>query len=541
MSRLPARLLALPLLALAGAARAGVVRGDAADLERVYAPRRVAVLVGVQEYADATLQGLRFPAKDARDLGAALGDAGIGGFDRVFVVEGGAATTAAGIERAIGVATADLQRDDTFVLYLSGHGTLTLDPALGSRLWFLPSDGQLDAPERTGIAIADLEARVSDLPARRRVLIMDTCHNGRTGGALAGRSAVNPPTAQLLAGLRGEAPAPRGLREVSESEARLFAAQYHQPAMEDPALENGVYTHFLLEAITSRRPAADLDGDGLVDVAEAHDFARDRTIAHTGGLQVPRAEYRIVGKEEIWLAGDASRRSRAEHALLSGVDEVLASARVLVDGIPRGPAVGLTAVAPGRHAVEVQSEDGRTLARKTVRFEAGATLPVEDLFASQRSRAFTLLGAAAVHGAAADAWSPLGGELEVGWIARRSGSLRWGLHGRGAVGVGTLTDVAGVGATGLVSAGASAGWGPGGLSVGPSLEVGVPWRTFGEGPAARSQAGLAALPGARALWTARVGPRQLVLRYDTRLMPWRYGAAWATVWHHGVAVGLSSR
>lgn len=529
------------MFGFAGASLAGVVQGDAADLDAAYAPQRVAVLVGVQDYDDPELQGLRFPGKDARDLGAALQDPGVGGFDRVLVVDGGAATTADAIERAIGVASADLQRDDTFVLYLSGHGTLTLDPALGTRLWFLPSDGRLDAPEQTGISIADLEAWVADLPARRRVLVMDTCHNGRTTGPLAGRSAISPSTRQRLAGLRGEAPAPRGLREVSESEARLFAAQYHQPAMEDPLLENGVYTHYLLQAITAQRSSADLDGDGLVDVAEAHDHARDKTIAHTGGMQVPRAEYRIVGKEEIWLAGDPSRRTRAEHALLSGVDEILSSARVLVDGIPRGAAVGLTAIAPGRHAIEIQSDDGRTLARKTLKVEAGDTLPVEDLLSSQRSRSFVALGASAVHGQKADAWSPLGGELEMGWFAPRTRSFRWGVHGRALVGGGPLDDVEGDGTTGLVSFGASAGWGPGGLGVGPMLELGLPWRTVDDGNRVASQAALTAQPGARAVWMTPLAGRELVVRYDTRLMPWRYEASWTSVWHHGVAVGLTTR
>jgi hypothetical protein len=293
--------------------------------------------------------------------------------------------------------------------------------------------------------------------------------------------------------------------------------------------------------MTDQRAAADLDGDGLVDVAEAHDFARDKTIAHTGGMQVPRAEYRIVGKEEIWLAGDASARTRAEHALLSGVDEILASARVFVDGVPRGPAVGLTAIEPGRRAVEVQSEDGRTLAKKTVRFEAGATLPVEDLFRQGRSAAYVALGGAAVHGAQADAWNPLGGEVELGWLAPRSGAFGWGVHGRGSVGAGQLGDVQGAGTTGLVSAGASAGWGPGGLRIGPSLELGAPWRTFEDGTGTASQAALTALPGARALWTTPVGQRALVVRYDARLMPWRYEADWTSVWHHGIAVGLSTR
>ena len=84
----------------------------------------------------------------------------------------------------------------------------------------------------------------------------------------------------------------------------------------------------------------------LVDVAEAHDFARDRTMQHTGGIQVPRAEYRIVGREEIYLAGNPLERSAAEQALLSACDQLLAQARLLVDGIPRGEFPGLLAVQP---------------------------------------------------------------------------------------------------------------------------------------------------------------------------------------------------
>lgn len=536
-----------PLLAIvaASAAHAGVVKGEASGLDDVYAARRVAVLVGVQDYADPTLQGLRFPAKDARDLGAALEDPAIGGFDRVFVVEGAESTSRAAIERAIAVASADLQRDDTFLLYLSGHGTLTLDATEGSRLWFLPSDGELSRPEQTGLAIAELEEMVSDLPARRRVLVMDTCHNGRaTGGGLAGRAKVNTPTAQLLAGLRGEPPAPRGLREVSESEARLFAAQYHQPAMEDPELQNGVYTHFLLKSLTDQRAAADLDRDGLVDAAEAHDFARDKTIAHTGGMQVPRAEYRIVGKEEIWLAGDPRERRRAEHALLSGVDQVLAQAKLLVDGVARGPAVGLTAVEPGRRDISLVDDEGRTLVRRKVSLEAGATLPVEDLFEEAPSRFVALAGGAAVHGAGSDQWPGYGGELEVGWMAPRRGPhVQWEAHGRVTATQGAVTVAeAPVDATaGLAALGGSVGFGGRAVTVGPQLELGVPWRSFEDDLGRHDQGSVTVVPGARALLLAPLGQRELVVRYDARFVPWRHDAAWTSVWHHGLAVGVTTR
>ena len=154
-----------------GPAHAGVVAGGGDTGAGVWDARRVAVVIGVQDYSDPTLQGLRFPEKDARDLASVLESDAAGGFDQVFVISGAAATTADGIRRALAVATADLQRDDTFFVYLSGHGTLTLDPREGSRLWFLPSDAQLDAPEDTGIAIAELEHLVNSQAARRRVLV----------------------------------------------------------------------------------------------------------------------------------------------------------------------------------------------------------------------------------------------------------------------------------------------------------------------------------------------------------------------------------
>ncbi len=522
-------------------ALAGVVQGNDLALDQVYEPRRVAVLVGVQDYGDPALQGLRFAAKDARDLGSALGDPFIGDFDRVVVIEGQQATSREGILHALGVATADLQRDDTFLLYMSGHGTLTLDPRDGSRLWFLPSDGQLESPEQTGLAVSELEEMVNELPARRRVLVLDTCHNGRSDS----KSNLNGATASLLQGFRGEPPAPRNLREVSESEARLYAAQYYQPAMEDPELENGVYTHFLLSALTDQAAAADLDRDGLVDVAEAHDHARDKTIAHTGGLQVPRAEYRIVGREEIYLSGDPNRRSVAEMALISACDQILAKAKLLVDGIPRGSLPGLTAIEPGRHELEVQTEDGRTLARQTVNLEAGHTLPIESIIADdRRSRVMVAAGASVRHGEGWESFHPFAGELELAWIdpVRLPTWLRSDAHLRVSAASGTVaeqlptTSVFG----GFAAGGLSLGLRGGPISVGPLAELVVPWRTFTNETGSFDQAGLTWAGGGRVLWTQPVGAAEIAVRIDSRYVPFSTADERSSLWHHGVALGFTT-
>ena len=49
------------------------------------------------------------------------------------------------------------------------------------------------------------------------------------------------------------------------------------------------------------------------------------TIARTG-MQVLVAEYRIVGREEIYLAGSEATRNAAEKALVTAQDSILGAA-----------------------------------------------------------------------------------------------------------------------------------------------------------------------------------------------------------------------
>lgn len=522
------------MIALLASAWAAVVPVQPGAADAAWAPRRVAVVIGIQEYTDPALQGLRFPTKDARDLGAALQSRDVGGFDQVFVITGAAATRRDDLRRALAVATADLGRDDTFLLYLSGHGTLTLDPLEGSRLWVLPSDARLDDPDRTGIAVAELEELVNDLPARRRVLILDTCHNGRAGS----KSSLGAATSQLLQGMRGEIPAPRGEREVAESEARLYAAQYFQPAMEDPALENGVYTHFLIQGLTTERGAADLDDDGLVDVGEAHQYARDHTIAYTGGLQVPRAEYRIVGREEVYLSGSPHTRSAAERALVSAYDAVLDRARILVNGLPRGELPTLIAVDPGAAVLEVETPDGRRILKERVRFEPGETVSVEALL-ERRSTGLSLTVGPRWYGG--EGLHSLEGGVELGWV-RPAAALpaRWRpeLHLGFAGAAGPLADNWDrPTTTGELWAGGAWAWNPGAVYLGPSVDLRLPWRVASD--SGWAEAGPApAVGGVAGLLLPIADQTALELRGDgwAGAVPW--AGAWTPTWGGGLRLGV---
>jgi len=410
--------LVLLLSSLAHAGPRGVVHGapPPGGREHAWAARRVALVVGIDTYEDPVLGALRYAAKDSLDMATVLQDPSAGGFDTVSQLAG--TVPGATFWSAFRAATGHLQRDDTFVLYVAGHGTLDLSPE-GTILYVLPSDARLAHPDQGGIRVPDIERAMAALPARRRVLVLDTCY---TAG---GRAASSPELDARIKGLHKPLPAPVAV-DARESDVRLFAAHDNQPAIEDSKLENGVYTHFFVEALSGR---GDADGDGLVEVMEAHDWARDQTLAYTGGMQVPWVESTLVGCESIWLAGDPSQRKRAERALVEGLEALPSGATLTVDGAPRGAGV----LDPGwRDLVVTDGKD--TLLRSRVRARAGQRVDVARMVRQRRAR-----GEVQGYGAwvPSQVWVPsLSAGVQMWWLPADPSGVRvaWGASVRAGIG-----------------------------------------------------------------------------------------------------------
>ncbi len=350
---------------------------DPVTLEMAYQPRRVALLVGIDEYDDSTFPALRFASEDAHAFGDLLADPVWGGFDQVVVLTAPARTTRIEILAAIDEMATSLQRHDTFLLYFSGHGSLETDDR-GSSLYLCPRDANPARLGTSAVSVDTLQRILGKLPCRRRVMILDSCHNGEAKSFLA------MDTREEIARRRSPLD-PRVYTRVGEAEAHLFAAAFHQPALEDPELGHGVYTHFLLESLSRRAGAADLDGDGVITVVEAHQYARDHTISYTGGAQVPQATFKEVGREDIFLSGGEGALLAAERGLLTSYSRLLADCRISVDGVARGTLPQALSVEPGPHRVEVvEPETGRVLIQRTVNIAAGKSLSVDALADERR-------------------------------------------------------------------------------------------------------------------------------------------------------------
>ncbi|MEU6098613.1 caspase family protein [Streptomyces sp. NPDC047079] len=259
---------------------------------RAAAQRTLTVLaVGVSEYQDTSLR-LKFAAKDAVDLAAELSSAA-----RSFVDVRTHVLADATREQILAAHCflADTRPEDHVIVLFAGHGALR-----GTEFTFLPADAARDNIAATGISYDDIEALLDGIPARRRLVLLDTCHSGEdelgtasvqplsetAAGVAQGRSflARDLPGETSLSAVDRTPPA-ISLGEVfadlrQESGAFVIAAAGSAEfAYERDELRNGVFTASVIQAL---RDAPDTTVSRLAEMVAV------RVSSLTGGRQRPK-------------------------------------------------------------------------------------------------------------------------------------------------------------------------------------------------------------------------------------------------------------
>ncbi|KFA92103.1 caspase family protein [Archangium violaceum] len=342
------------------------VKVDERALSTAYAPRRLALLVGVSQFQDTQWRDLRYATKDAEDLASALRDPARGHFDSVRVLSRPEETTRAAILAALRQLRQEATRpDDVVVVYFSAHGTLARDGRGELKRYLVTTDASFRAISQTALPMDELKSEFDQLPSRRRLMVLATCHSG------SGKSLLPKELEAELAGIKSGFYA-RPLEESSRASMVFAACDWGETAREDEGLRNDIYTHFLIDGLNG---AADRNSDGAVTATEAHDHARRRTYAFTQGRQRPSAEILEVGADPVVLSGHIDRTGRPE---LFSYNPRLDGFTLKVDGESRTELPGGTAVPPGRRTVELTKGDD-VLLREVVDIAAGERLPLERL------------------------------------------------------------------------------------------------------------------------------------------------------------------
>jgi hypothetical protein len=217
------------------------------------------LVVGINRYRDKALW-LRYAVPDGQELVTAVRHAASPLVRDVKVTTlFDEQATMAELAAAFARVAAQTSANDVFMLYLAGHGT-TLD----GRYHFIPQDFHYtnqDAVRHNAITQDHLQRWLASIPARKSILLIDTCESGSFSQSLAVMRGMIEKTA---------------IDRLSKATGRatIVAATDAQPAMEGYE-GHGVFTYTVLQGL---RQADTVSGnrDGMTGLFELASYVSVR-------------------------------------------------------------------------------------------------------------------------------------------------------------------------------------------------------------------------------------------------------------------------
>jgi uncharacterized caspase-like protein len=273
------------------------------------APRKYALLIGLNRYLrPMSVPPLKYAENDVSELKGVLEKRGY----EVTAVRSDEASRGRVIAELYRLAGTVRDTDD-LLIYYAGHGVRN---RLASRkTYWLTYDADLEYLDVSGIRLQHLLDYVQDIPANRKLILLDHCFSGdivftqappMPAGPPAPAPAPAPaapaaPPGPGVRGTGGTVDLTRGgfpldeIRTQTQSSSRglLVITAARAGAIEVPRLEHGVFTAALLEALDSR--AADGNSDAKLSVLELQTFVKRRTTELAGAIAGVQQEVDVSG------------------------------------------------------------------------------------------------------------------------------------------------------------------------------------------------------------------------------------------------------
>ncbi len=262
-------------------------------------PDRYALVYGVSDYGGGgngfNISNLSLPDDDAADMESLLLSQGY-----TVTVRTNEQATRAAFEADLEALASQVDQQDIVVVYFAGHGfgdgmeeqysqslldffaaqpRAEADGSMDEYLFFHKANGSTDMSQfiaEQSLTDDQIGALLKEIPARRKVVLIDACHSG---GFLSSDSTVDGDPANYQGSEQGvstgDAVAAMGLyfsgsggeSDISSGDSVVLAASGEREfTWEDGALENGVFTHFLVESATT----GDRNGDGFITISELY-------------------------------------------------------------------------------------------------------------------------------------------------------------------------------------------------------------------------------------------------------------------------------
>ncbi len=220
-------------------------------------PSLHAIVIGVQEFENPRLN-LRFSVADAKLFGDTLKEKSKALFENINVVTltSKADTTKAKILSTLREMSEKVGPEDLFAFFVASHG------AVDEGDYFLITSNvgstSTQSLRRDAISQNELKDLLANIPATKKLIVLDTCHAGKLGEALQ--------VALLSRGMSEET----ALKILSRAMGTtiLSASTSLQEAVEGYN-DHGLFTYVIAEGL---KGGADMDKDGFVKTTELADY-----------------------------------------------------------------------------------------------------------------------------------------------------------------------------------------------------------------------------------------------------------------------------
>lgn len=207
------------------------------------APKRYALIIGVDQYADTQITTLGGASNDAKTLAnAVIQYAGFPSEQVTLLASDQPAErqpTRGNILRRLSNLAAVIPADGLLLISFAGHGI-----ERGGQAFLLPSDSQVsndvDLLEQTAINVTQIKERIKKIGVKQVLMILDACRNDPVGRA----NADNPLTAAYARGFNFDV----RNREV-QAFATLYATEVGHRAYEYKEKKQGYFTFVLVEGL----------------------------------------------------------------------------------------------------------------------------------------------------------------------------------------------------------------------------------------------------------------------------------------------------
>ena len=251
--------------------------------------------LGVSKYQKESMN-LDFASKDVSDLADELEHLAGGDFKRLLLRDQEA--TREEVLKSVAEFVQQASPRDSLIVALAGHGFVQ-----SGSYHFALNDCNFDSTDTGTLSLLDIERLISRSPARRRVVMLDTCHSGSElpgarpatsqGGSIRfkGRSlgVASSTTNSRQDQIRKHMLEQFGNQIGMSGTTVISASNAGQFALESAEWNNGAFTFAVRQAMRSKE--ADTNSDGKISVSELAVYVEDFVTELTGGKQRPEARF----------------------------------------------------------------------------------------------------------------------------------------------------------------------------------------------------------------------------------------------------------